>query len=155
MREKILEFINLHYEGAKLIHHINANSVKNRYEDGSRMFVYFLIRGNEIVYIGQSINIHKRLNDHKRDKSFGSIYLIEIIEWLDSSLIENLAISHFNPRHNCGNCNKSVSDIVCKHIENLMLCNVDCNIYARGLLPKMKKKYGIVYTGYISNLKAA
>jgi excinuclease UvrABC nuclease subunit len=39
--------------------------------------IYFLIKNNEIVYIGQSINIHHRITNHCRDKDFDKVSIIE------------------------------------------------------------------------------
>lgn len=32
--------------------------------------VYFLVSGNRVVYVGQSVNVYSRIDEHARDKSF-------------------------------------------------------------------------------------
>jgi excinuclease UvrABC nuclease subunit len=42
-----------------------------------RSGVYFLIKDGEIVYIGKSVNLRSRLNTHRREKDFDSVYVLE------------------------------------------------------------------------------
>lgn len=39
--------------------------------------VYFLIKGESVVYVGQSVNIAARLRDHQADKDFDSYSWIQ------------------------------------------------------------------------------
>lgn len=43
--------------------------------------IYFLIKKTKVVYVGQSINIEKRINSHKRNKNFDRVYTIECEEF--------------------------------------------------------------------------
>lgn len=61
--------------------------------------VYFLIKGGEIVYIGQSNEILTRVNVHRRDKDFDSFSYI-IVDKGTVNEIEMMYINYFNPKYN-------------------------------------------------------
>lgn len=63
--------------------------------------IYFLVRGNKVVYVGQSTNVYKRLGDHFSDKykNFDRIAIIhcdvnELNYW------ESRYIKAMRPEHN-------------------------------------------------------
>ncbi len=61
--------------------------------------IYFLIEGDEIVYVGQSIDVHSRLITHRQQKQFSHFSYIEVPpELLD--IVERAYISRFKPRLN-------------------------------------------------------
>ena len=71
--------------------------------------VYLLVLGEKVVYIGQSVNLFKRIPDHKEDKLFNSIYCISICkENLDYA--ERLLIDYFQPKYNKTHKNKENRD---------------------------------------------
>lgn len=39
--------------------------------------IYFLIKGDAVVYVGQSKNVHRRISDHLANKAFDRINVIE------------------------------------------------------------------------------
>jgi hypothetical protein len=43
-------------------------------------YVYFLVDGSRVVYIGQTTNICHRLRQHKRDKMFTQVWVLEVDE---------------------------------------------------------------------------
>lgn len=58
--------------------------------------VYFLKKDNKVVYVGQSVDIHRRIIEHKRVKEFDSYDFVECDKnLLDST--ENSFIMHYNP----------------------------------------------------------
>ncbi|WP_321905206.1 GIY-YIG nuclease family protein [Paraburkholderia tropica] len=59
--------------------------------------VYFLIQDNELIYIGQSTDVHGRISQHRKDgKPFDRFYIIECpVEML--SLTESKYILMFQP----------------------------------------------------------
>ncbi len=61
--------------------------------------VYFLFDENEIVYIGQSRNIYRRINHHTRFK-WGSFSFIEAKEGRESRELEKHYIDKFKPKYN-------------------------------------------------------
>jgi hypothetical protein len=63
--------------------------------------VYFLLKDDEIVYIGQSISVLTRLGEHKRDitKEFNRVYVIECPVG-SLSRFEAMYIDKFKPKHN-------------------------------------------------------
>lgn len=68
---------------------------------GATCAVYFLIAGGEVIYVGQSTNVHYRLSQHIYD----GVILFDryYIEPCDPSLLTTLEtqyILQFKPRHN-------------------------------------------------------
>ena len=63
--------------------------------------VYFLIDGNEIVYVGRAINIAKRLREHRQEgRKYFDYYSIELCSEADSVVIEGNYIAAFHPKCN-------------------------------------------------------
>ena len=61
--------------------------------------VYFLIEGVEIVYVGQSVNVSARANQHTQDKDFSKVlYLPTVKENLDK--VERFFIERLQPKYN-------------------------------------------------------
>jgi len=63
--------------------------------------VYFLIKDNEVAYVGQSQDIMKRISQHLSTKDFNNYYIQEIdeeIDYLDE--IETAYIAKFVPKYN-------------------------------------------------------
>jgi hypothetical protein len=61
--------------------------------------IYFLISDDEIVYIGQSINVISRVASHKKDKEFDSFSYVEVPK--DGlSLFEAAYIDAYKPKLN-------------------------------------------------------
>lgn len=67
--------------------------------------IYFLIKNNEIIYIGQSVNILQRLFEHRVKKPHERFSYIEC-EVDKLNLLESLYIHKFNPVGNGKNSNK-------------------------------------------------
>lgn len=61
--------------------------------------VYFLFLNDEIVYVGQSTNIHLRVQQH-RDKEFNRVFYQEVPIEMDLLAIEKYYILKFRPRYN-------------------------------------------------------
>jgi excisionase family DNA binding protein len=64
--------------------------------------IYFLINENDVVYIGQSVNIHSRIAQHKNSKTFDKFSYIEC-EKSELSHLEVKYIKKFKPKYNL-NC---------------------------------------------------
>jgi hypothetical protein len=61
--------------------------------------VYFLCQAEEIVYIGQSINLFARISEHSKNKDFDTAYFIPVpAEFLNE--VEGSLIRHFIPKLN-------------------------------------------------------
>jgi hypothetical protein len=70
--------------------------------------IYLLIHNHEVVYIGQTMKIKKRLSMHKRDKVFDRYHFFKIhrdsYDKIDD--FESRLIARFNPKYNKRrNCN--------------------------------------------------
>jgi len=62
-------------------------------------YIYFLLQENEVVYVGQTVNLHTRIKNHKKTKEFNKINWIQIpIKWLEYA--ETYYIIKFNPKYN-------------------------------------------------------
>ena len=64
--------------------------------------IYFLLMNNEILYIGKTNNISKRLEQHRCYKIFEQVILIEINNMPDQFLVglETLFIMRLKPKGN-------------------------------------------------------
>lgn len=61
--------------------------------------VYFLIKDNEIVYIGKSINFRQRIAEHKTKKDFDRYTALQVsYDMLD--MLESAFILQFHPKLN-------------------------------------------------------
>lgn len=80
--------------------------------------IYFLIKGTEVVYVGQSTNFHNRIAQHLSDKDFDGVFYMNLPE---ESLndVEQALIWHLKPVYNrtsygeshCGHFNEVLSEI--------------------------------------------
>lgn len=59
--------------------------------------VYFLCSGLDILYVGQTRSLFKRLGDHLNDKSFDEVFVIHPTGDLRASMIESVFISALRP----------------------------------------------------------
>lgn len=83
---------------SKIDYEINYNDINTKLLGvGQRIFNYILISNNNIIYIGCSSNLYKRLYQHKRNKSFDKILLIEFENKKDAFNNENCLIKKYLP----------------------------------------------------------
>lgn len=75
--------------------------LENEIPWNSLVGIYFLIHDNEIVYIGQSTNVYRRLTAHS-DKQFSG-YAVVPCETHELDILESLYIHCLQPKYN-GNC---------------------------------------------------
>lgn len=76
-------------------HAVLKNSVPYKDTTG----VYFLIKDNEIVYVGQSVRVYTRISSHEKTKDFDSVSWIRCeVESLD--YLESFYIYKFRPKLN-------------------------------------------------------
>lgn len=61
--------------------------------------IYLLIKEGRVVYVGQSVDIHRRVLAHKNEKSFDSYQVIPAPEPLLDDL-ETLLVLAYNPPYN-------------------------------------------------------
>jgi hypothetical protein len=76
----------------------NSLLVQGAFSDG--IGVYFLIKDDEIVYIGKSVGLRSRLNRHRRHFDFNRVFIIPHTgnDWLID--LEYVYIKKFRPRLN-------------------------------------------------------
>lgn len=61
--------------------------------------VYFLFDGEDLVYVGKSIDVVARINTHRKNKVFTTWAFIEL-HVFDQGPIEEMAIHRFKPKYN-------------------------------------------------------
>lgn len=61
--------------------------------------IYFLVKGNEVIYCGQSVTPLGRVQQHKKDKDFDRIYLLPVPESCLNE-VEAAFIRHLMPAEN-------------------------------------------------------
>jgi len=62
-------------------------------------YVYFLFKGESIVYIGQTVNLPNRIGEHIKTKDFDSVYY-ESVVGSEMSIIESLYITLYGGHYN-------------------------------------------------------
>lgn len=64
--------------------------------------VYFLFLNEQIVYIGQSNNVHQRIQDHisQKEKDFNKVFYQPVPPDVDILAVEKQYILHFRPKYN-------------------------------------------------------
>jgi hypothetical protein len=64
--------------------------------------VYFLFLNEQIVYVGQSGNVHLRIQQHikDREKQFNKVFYQPIPSDVDILAVEKQYILHFRPKYN-------------------------------------------------------
>lgn len=70
-----------------------------------RYFVYFLMSGGEIVYVGKSKDLYTRLDQHLYDKCFEYVLVAEFRSEYAMNESERKMISFFRPKYNIVNKN--------------------------------------------------
>lgn len=84
--------------------------------------IYFLCKGNEIVYVGKAVNIGHRIIEHKRTKEFTNVYFICC--HLDQMLrIEAACIKFFKPTLNVTHANSDPTDADKDILEKILMCS--------------------------------
>ena len=70
------------------------NKVKGRY------FVYLLLKGDEVIYVGRSFNLSCRLSWHKYRKFFENVYLAEYETYAECCQAEKQITKYYSPVEN-------------------------------------------------------
>lgn len=80
---------------------MNRNEITNKLKQlNGCSFNYILGLENEIVYIGYSSSLCMRLHQHKYDKDFDRIILIEMTDKKSARLMERTLIKKYQPKSN-------------------------------------------------------
>lgn len=61
--------------------------------------VYFLCEGDEVVYVGRTTNLARRVLSHQLDKTFSRVFFIEVCS-ADAAEVEQELITNWRPRYN-------------------------------------------------------
>ena len=65
-------------------------------QDVIRSGVYFLIKNERIVYVGQSINVYSRIAEHYKSKFFSDVFSVPCPR-SNLDVLESMYIHTFNP----------------------------------------------------------
>ena len=65
-------------------------------QDVIRSGVYFLIKNERIVYVGQSVNVYSRIADHYKNKFFSDVFSVPCPR-SNLDVLESMYIHTFNP----------------------------------------------------------
>lgn len=79
--------------------------------------VYFLKKENKVVYVGQSVNINRRVEEHKKTKDFDSFDFVEC----DKDLLdctENSFIMYYSPTLNIKKAEINTNSKIIKKYNN-------------------------------------
>ena len=77
----------------------------NSIESGNKIgYVYFLVKNNEVVYIGASSD-RNRIGRHQKNKNFDEVYYLPCENYYHWK-IETLLIRNFKTKYNCCNVSK-------------------------------------------------
>lgn len=70
-----------------------------KYEDIKMTGIYFLLKGERIVYVGQSTNLHTRLSHHQSRIDFDSVSFVSC-DQEDLDVLESMYIHRLKPEKN-------------------------------------------------------
>ncbi len=63
-------------------------------------FLYFLLDGYEVVYVGQTKNIVQRIQSHRKDKIFDGVQFLRMPPRFHPLVLESAFIKKMNPKLN-------------------------------------------------------
>jgi hypothetical protein len=88
--------------------------------------VYQLLKDGEIVYIGKTSNIHKRLASHIKNKDFNNVLLFKCPDETYQSVLEQTLIEKYRPPLNKSlNLNLIDPSLTLPHFQNILDFNLD------------------------------
>ena len=72
--------------------------------------VYFLIKNDRIVYVGQAQDVDLRIEQHRQDKDFDSFTYVQAFGG-QLDVLESMYIHHYQPELNAGRGSKIVAPL--------------------------------------------
>jgi predicted GIY-YIG superfamily endonuclease len=83
---------------------VNVDDLRNELPElesyPTKGVVYFLICGGEVVYIGSTVDLAKRVSNHRRDMQFDSVLYLGCESTADALNCERFWIKKAKPKHN-------------------------------------------------------
>jgi hypothetical protein len=123
-----------HYKKLPILEYDNIkNMIATTIEFARISGVYFLFDGDEIVYVGQSVNVLNRVTSHFYDKKFDKVALLRVPE-KDLLAIESIYIKKFLPKYN-------LKDAGSSDLQNFFFYKAVCE--AKNLLPRREETESI------------
>jgi len=140
----------------ELYSEFNISEIIKLKKSGIDKFVYFLMKDNELVYIGMSNgNLLSRLNSHIKDKDFDSVLYKTVLREPSLSKIEKNLITKYRPKLNKDliftNAKYSIFDLKTEEVirdtkDNLINILKSNKTSIEGLLSERNKK---MYSRYV------
>jgi hypothetical protein len=96
---------NINYIIENIRKSTNKTGINYFYQYGSFGYVYFLVKNNAVVYIGQS-SVRNRLLQHQKNKDYDDVYYFYCRDD-DHYKIETELIRRFPTKYNCCNVAKA------------------------------------------------
>lgn len=81
-------------------------------------YIYFLIKNNEVIYVGQSRNINQRMSQHNLDSDYTHYYITENRNE-DIRKLESQYIKKFSPKDNTRGLGLPTTIFPCKVNDNI------------------------------------
>ena len=85
--------------------------------------VYFLFNKDNLIYIGQSINIFRRLNQHIKNKNFDSYSFIKCDTDSEAIDLEKMLIKKYRPTLNIQHKTQDLNDSIEFHLRMIKKLN--------------------------------
>ena len=104
--------------------------------------VYFLIKNDEIVYIGSSINVESRINEHQKERKILFDHYFIIKEKYDFKTLEIQYILQFIPKYNTSlGSSKNLLQFGLIRASTIKQINHRCNIHiSPTIIQSLKQK---------------
>ena len=91
--------------------------------------VYFLFKNDNLIYIGKSINIYRRLNDHIKDKYFDSYSFIKCNSDYEATDLEKRMIIELRPELNIRHKTIDIDNAIEFHLKSVKLLNTEKQLF--------------------------
>ena len=98
-------------------------------------FIYYIIKDDEVIYIGQTTSLTARITNHKTSFDFDEFRVAEVSDSVRLDDIEFMQIIEHRPRHNLGLptpsfliCKTTLSRMIDKEIQAVGCNNLAYNI---------------------------
>jgi len=108
----------------KACSHMTNNRLKGDFDLGPYVEIsgiYFLIQGDDIVYIGKSNDcMVERIRDHYKDKSFNEVRMYPMIKLADIFILETFLITTIKPKYNIEFMSSDTPTVEILNIDDVM-----------------------------------
>jgi hypothetical protein len=115
----------------KICAHMVNSRVKGGFDLGPYIEIsgiYFLINGDEVVYIGKSDEcVVERIRGHYKDKDFDEVRIYPIIKVSDIYILEAFLITSIKPKYNIEFISEDAPSVVISNIDDILTDYITIN----------------------------